>query len=79
MSLINFTGQLYLAAFFLAWQDRSVLQIAFWRDFISFNFKRGFVGELLRSSLLYMRKGFHPNKILNDHLVSRGMETFNNL
>lgn len=79
MSLINFTGQLYLAAFFLAWQDRSVLQIAFWRDFISFNFKHGFVGELLRSSLLYMRKGFHPNKILNDHLVFRGMETFNNL
>ena len=79
MALVSFVGLLYLGAFMLACQDRSIFQASFWRNYFGFGFKRGFIGKLMRASLLYMRRGFHPNNTPNAHLVSVGMKTFNTL
>lgn len=84
MALANFVGLLYIGAFVLAWQDRSLFQTAFWRDFRRFNFTRsqrsaGFAKSLWRSSLTYLSKSFHPSQIDNTHLVDRGVDVYHAL
>lgn len=79
MSLVNFVGLLYLGAFVLAWQDRSLFTREYWRDFAEFNVSNQFLARLWRCSRQYMRATFHPRDVPNELLVQKGMMLFQSI
>lgn len=76
MAITNFVGLLYLGAFYLAYQDRSLFKTSFWRDFWHFNVSKQFIAKLWQGSRLYMKESFHPSEVANDHLVGKGIDIY---
>lgn len=75
----TFVFFLYLAAFILAWQDRSLFGLHFWRGFYRFNFKEKFLGKIIHGSFIYLKRNFHPTEIDNEYLVDRGINIYQTL
>ncbi len=72
----TFLSFLYIGAFVLAYQDRSLFTLDFWRGLYRFNFHDGFLLKLIRAYGLYLKRLFHPDEIGNTHLVDRGINIY---
>ncbi len=79
MAIVNFIGLLYAGSFYLAFQDKSLFSIKFWKDFWHFNFSNKFISKIFKQSGPYLRKSFHPTDIENTQLIDKGIDIYHEL
>jgi predicted metal-dependent hydrolase len=74
---LQFIPALYMGAFILAFQDRSMFRWAFWRGLLAFTLWNGFALASLGALFRYMRPSFHPAQSLKMELVQKGINYYN--
>lgn len=73
----QFIPALYMGAFILAFQDRSMFRWSFWRGLLAFTLWKGFALISVAAMFRYMRPSFHPAQSLKMELVKKGIDYYN--